>query len=195
MAESEGGTAEEIVDEESGMLISILLRQYFMALKVLDKWTHWSPSMERHWGRVVSDVEGHHPHLRPCSPTTPASSPVAPQPTSWNKQKSTASSSGDGGSGWVEWIGARLRQRRCSTVPFNERVVDNASPAPNTDELNRIDRQMQIMRRVAHKWRRLAGVPSRLGDTLTEEEYEADWTKAIAPRIEGRIRMVGEQDK
>ncbi|CAK7207090.1 hypothetical protein SEUCBS139899_009898 [Sporothrix eucalyptigena] len=198
LAESEGGTAEEIVDEESGILISMMLRQYFMALKVLDQWTHWSPSMEHHWGRVVSDVENHHPHLQPFSATTtPVSSPVAPQPNNLLKRKRPASS-GDGaagGGGWGDWIGARLRQRRCSTVPFNERVVDDAIPAQNTEELSRIERQMQIMRRVIRKWRRLAGVPSRLGDTLTEAEYDADWTKAIAPRVEGRIRIVSEEGK
>ncbi|CAK7212117.1 hypothetical protein SCUCBS95973_001333 [Sporothrix curviconia] len=196
LAKSEGGAAEEIVDEESGILISMMLRQYFMALKVLDQWIHWSPSMERHWGRVVSDVESHHPHLRPCSPTTTlASSPVVLQSSSLpgdSKKRKRPASSGDGRSGWEDWTGARLRQRRCSIVPFNERVIDDAPPAQDTEELRGIDHQMQIMRRVVHKWRRLAGVPSGLGDTLTVAEVEVEWTKAIAPRVEGRIRMVGE---
>ncbi|CAK7236472.1 hypothetical protein SBRCBS47491_009648 [Sporothrix bragantina] len=197
LAKSEGGAAEEIVDEESGILISMMLRQYFMALKVLDQWTHWSPSMEQHWSRVVSDVECHHPHLRPYSATTtPASSPAAPQPNnapSNLKKRKRHMSSSDNESGWGDWTGARLRQRRCSTVPFNERVVDDASPAQNSEELRRIDRQMHIMRRVIHKWRRLAGIASRLGDTLTEAECEVEWTKAIAPRVEGRILMIGRE--
>lgn len=177
----------------------MMLRQYFMALKVLDQWTHWSPSMENHWNRVVSDVEHHHPHLRPSSTTTsPIASPKATrhedaQEDSRPRKRPRAAD--DGEEGWEDWTAARLRQRRCSAVPFNERVVDNATPARNTEEMRRIDRQMHIMRRVAHKWRRLAGVPSRLGDTLTEEEYEADWTKAIAPRVEGRITVVGEGGK
>lgn len=171
----------------------MMLRQYFMALKVLDQWTHWSPSMEHHWGRIVSDVDLHHPHLRPSSTTT--SPIVSPTATRRGDSRKRPASSGDDVEGWGDWTAARLRQRRCSAVPFNERVVDDATPAQNTEEMRRIDRQMQIMRRVAHKWRRLAGVPSRLGDTLTEGEYEADWTKAIAPRVEGRICVVGEGSK
>ncbi|KIH90985.1 hypothetical protein SPBR_01432 [Sporothrix brasiliensis 5110] len=188
LAKSEGGTAEEIVDEESGILISMMLRQYFMALKVLDQWTHWSLPMEHHWGRVVSKVDHHHPHLQPGSTT----SLLIAEPIARQKDFRGRSLSPDNDAGWRDWTAARLRQRRCSAVPFNERVVDDATPAQNTEEMRRIDRQMQIMRRVARKWCRLAGVPSRLGDTLTELEYEADWTKAIAPRVEGRIRVVCE---
>ncbi|KJR84909.1 uncharacterized protein SPSK_08728 [Sporothrix schenckii 1099-18] len=188
LAKSEGGTAEEIVDEEGGILISMMLRQYFMALKVLDQWTHWSPPMEHHWGRVVSKVDHHHPHLQPGSTTAL----LIAEPIARQKDFRGRSLSPDNDEGWGDWTAARLRQRRCSAVPFNERVVDDATPAQNTEEMRRIDRQMQIMRRVARKWCRLAGVPSRLGDTLTEWEYEADWTKAIAPRVEGRIRVVCE---
>ena len=175
----------------------MMLRQYFMALKVLDQWTHWSPSLEHHWGRVVSNVEYHHPHIPPSSlKTLSPSRPAAIQPSNFSRSSDNSnqlSSSDDGTSGWGDWTGARLRQRRCSTVPFNERVVDDAPPAQNNEELRYIDRQMRIMRRVIHKWRRLAGVSSRPGDTLTEAECEVEWTKAIAPRVEGRIRMVGEE--
>jgi hypothetical protein len=45
----EGGECEEVVSEENGMLISAMLRQYFMSLTVLAKWKGWCPSMDRHW--------------------------------------------------------------------------------------------------------------------------------------------------
>lgn len=49
LVQPEGGECEEVVSEENGILISAMLRQYFMSLTVMDKWTRWGPSMERHW--------------------------------------------------------------------------------------------------------------------------------------------------
>ncbi|KAF2752568.1 5'-nucleotidase, partial [Pseudovirgaria hyperparasitica] len=64
LIEAEGGKAVEIVSEENGVLISTLLRQYFMSLKVLGKWKMWGPSMGRHW-----HLQAKHPHMEPQSPT------------------------------------------------------------------------------------------------------------------------------
>ncbi|RMZ76781.1 hypothetical protein DV737_g4654, partial [Chaetothyriales sp. CBS 132003] len=41
LVQSEGGTAKELVHEENGILISMLLRQYFLSLKILGRWKHW----------------------------------------------------------------------------------------------------------------------------------------------------------
>ncbi len=49
LVQPEGGECEEIVSEENGMLISAMLRQYFMSLTVLAKWKGWGPSLARHW--------------------------------------------------------------------------------------------------------------------------------------------------
>lgn len=54
---------------------------------------------------------------------------------------------------------------------------------------------MQIMRRVFAKWARIAKVESRICEELREGEYEADWTRAIAPKVEGRIVCVGGEEK
>lgn len=56
LVKSEGGQAEEIVSEENGMLISMILRQYFMSLKVVGKWHRWGPSLHRHWDDVNSSM-------------------------------------------------------------------------------------------------------------------------------------------
>jgi hypothetical protein len=58
---SEGGAAEEIVEEENGMLISALLRQYFMSLKVMGRWKGWGKGMSRVWGTVHDDLHQTHP--------------------------------------------------------------------------------------------------------------------------------------
>ncbi len=49
LVQPEGGECEEVVSEENGMLISAMLRQYFMSLTVLAKWKGWGPSLARHW--------------------------------------------------------------------------------------------------------------------------------------------------
>lgn len=49
LVQPEGGECEEVVSEENGMLISAMLRQYFMSLTVLAKWKNWGPSLDRHW--------------------------------------------------------------------------------------------------------------------------------------------------
>lgn len=55
------------------------------------------------------------------------------------------------------------------------------------------ERQVDIIRRVMRKWRRLSGLkgaPSTV-DELDGNEFQVNWTKAIAPRLEGRIKEVG----
>ena len=42
----EGGGAEYIVDEENGVLITTMLRQYFLSLKVMGKWSRGTPFRE-----------------------------------------------------------------------------------------------------------------------------------------------------
>ena len=56
LVESEGGKAKEIVHEENGILISMLLRQYFMSLKILGRWKNWGNSMNRHWENIHKDL-------------------------------------------------------------------------------------------------------------------------------------------
>lgn len=46
---SAGGECDELVTEEDGILISTMLRQYFMSLTVLAKWKRWGPCLDRHW--------------------------------------------------------------------------------------------------------------------------------------------------
>lgn len=54
LVQSEGGEVEELVSEENGMLISAILRQYFMSLKIMGKWRRMSVSLHRHWDDVHS---------------------------------------------------------------------------------------------------------------------------------------------
>jgi hypothetical protein len=54
-----------------------------------------------------------------------------------------------------------------------------------------LDRELAIMRRVFRKWCRAARVHGNMCDGLADDECDVAWTRAIAPRVEGRIRMVG----
>ncbi|OKL61178.1 hypothetical protein UA08_03253 [Talaromyces atroroseus] len=54
LVQSEGGEIEELVSEENGMLISAIIRQYFMSLKIMGKWRRMSPSLHKHWDGVHS---------------------------------------------------------------------------------------------------------------------------------------------
>ncbi len=178
LTKSEGGTAEVVIDEENGILIAIMLRQYFMALKVIDRWKNWGASMDRHWGNVVSSVDYHHPHHQP----SPA---CAKNVCDWKQPTSLSLASG-----WEEWTATKLRERRASVTPLNEHVAEETHVGDDEAEVENIDRELRIMRRVFRKWSHRAGVHGRVCDELKEGEYEADWTKAIAPKLEGRIQMV-----
>lgn len=56
----EGGEAEEIISEESGVLISMILRQYFMSLKVLGRWTTLGPEKGAALGDISKEMDLHH---------------------------------------------------------------------------------------------------------------------------------------
>jgi 5'-nucleotidase len=53
LAKSEGGVAEEVVSEENGILISTLLRQYFLSMKILGRWRRMI-SLHGHWDGVMT---------------------------------------------------------------------------------------------------------------------------------------------
>ncbi|AEO58382.1 hypothetical protein MYCTH_2305675 [Thermothelomyces thermophilus ATCC 42464] len=188
LVRSEGGECEEVVSEENGMLISAMLRQYFMSLTVLAKWSGWGPSLERHWSKVADNVAKSHPILGKSS----ASAPVNPA-----EGRSQVSQSGsENRSGWAEWTPSKLRQRRSSLPPMHGAAEDD-SDSESGEELERarenaraLDRELAIMRRVFAKWCRRAGVRGNTCDELTEGECEVAWTRPIAPRVEGRIQMV-----
>ena len=65
LVRSEGGQAEEIVSEENGILISMILRQYFLSLKILGQWKMWGNHMARHWRSVHDTLHKAHPIVEP----------------------------------------------------------------------------------------------------------------------------------
>ncbi|KAK3338724.1 hypothetical protein B0H65DRAFT_474530 [Neurospora tetraspora] len=226
LVKSEGGECEEVVSEENGILISMMLRQYFMALKALDKWAFWGAEEDRHWGTVVKGVdEGREPPssksltstLEPktgdgCDKETCVIDAEAKKDE--QEEPTPAGQDGAGSSkplsNWTFWTPAKLRERRATVKPLKESqtAVGDTSASGSSDsesgssrpssrvrgkaeDVRQIDRELRIMRRVARKWCRLAGVQSKACDCLDEGEFDVPWTKAVAPRVEGRIVEVG----
>ncbi|KAI0473198.1 Metallo-dependent phosphatase [Xylariaceae sp. FL0804] len=202
LIESEGGTAEEIVSEENGILISMMLRQYFMSLKVMGRWKHWGRNMGRHWSSVTSKLGAAHPHYEPTA--TPTATPVSPNPTRTHAP------------GWDGWTPQKIRERKASVVPADESDSEDddgdgdgdgqgrqaaahahaaEAQAEAKGDVEALDHEMHVMRRVFQKWARLAGLECRAGDELRRDEFDVDWTRAIAPRVEGRIVCVGGERK
>lgn len=174
LIESEGGTAEEIVSEENGILISMMLRQYFISLRVMGRWKNWGNAINRHWNEVSDKVSKNHPEYTPTSNAKPIT-PVAKK-----------------GHDWDSWSPQNLRDRRASVTSREEESDSDDDNIIEVDkDVENVEKELQTMRRVFGKWARIAGVDCKAGDQLHEGEFDVHWTKAIAPRIEGRITQVG----
>ena len=174
LIEEEGGSAVEVVSEENGVLISTILRQFFMSLKVLGKWKHWGKSMDRKFLNIQTNMEQNHAFIAAslASPNTTQKQQQLPPPASDQTNDAPKSENfGLENSDEDEDDGA---------------VYDDSKPILFNEE------QTKIIRRVMRKWWRLAkleGSP-KLCDELGEGEFQVNWTRAVAPRLEGRIKEV-----
>ncbi len=190
LVQSEGGQAEEIVSEENGVLISMMLRQYFMSLKILGKWKHWGKSLNRHWKGVQKDLHEAHPVVEPAR---------AEEDSSLKRKRADTFT---------------------TTTPLDDSEDEEGHHQVVQIPDKWSDRELSIIRKVMRKWRRLAGLTGqpKCCDRMSEEELQVDWTRvstkriptffhalsevslvcaeladmlvqAIAPRLEGRIKM------
>ena len=177
LVKSEGGEAEEIVAEENGILISMILRQYFMSLKIMGRWRRWGPNMHKHWTGVHKEMsEG----IR--DPGSPEQAKTAPR------------RHGDGDDG---------HHRHGHRTKVDGHVVDSdtddegdaAHHVPS--DTDKKEREGYIMRSVGRKWMRLAGIQHKHVGKVKEDEEEflPYWTRGIAPKLEGRIVIRGEKDE
>lgn len=189
LVKSEGGELEEIVSDENGILISMLLRQYFMSLKTLGQWSKWGKSMERHWQGVHERLHCTQPVVEgtPKTPSTAGAVPTSSLDGTIEASKLPTE--------------PRPGLRRRSTIKDTKegKYLDDSDdeehtvvPDHPTHTIRDQERQLRIMRQVMNKWRRLAGVSQpRSCDNIREGEFEVEWTRAISPRVEGRIKIVG----
>ena len=174
LVRSEGGEAEEIVSEENGILISMVLRQYFMSLKVLGKWARWSPSLHRHWvdvhDRLHAGGKVHEP-----SPLKKGSRPNGAGVARAHAEKVKTDVDGT----LVD----------SDTDDEKDHRYDGATSSIGSAEEQK-GRELHIARVYTRRWMDVAGIERRdvgmVGDKSGEWELP-HWTKGIAPRVEGRI--------
>jgi hypothetical protein len=198
LIENEGGTAVEIVSEENGVLISTILRQYFMSLKVLGRWNMWGPSLSRQWGDVQQGLQKCHPILEPLPPgsrvveafknraksatsgrTTPSGHRAEGAETPLNESDSEFEKDDDD---------AENTAHSEDPPTTTNTSMQNALTTP----VSKRQREKMLARKVMRKWWRLAKIPGspNVADELGEGEFTINWTRAVAPRLEGRIKEV-----
>ena len=162
LVESEGGDAEELVDEENGMLIYTMHLQYFMALRTLGKWKY----LNAHWEVVAT-----------------AFTPVPSPPTLHPKPARTRDSIPTSGA-WKEWLA-----RRAGIGVEPEEESDREDEAVDGDE-DKIELDVLLMKKYFARWAARAGVKTSACDSMAEDAVDVDWTRVIAPLVEGRITMI-----
>jgi len=212
VARSDGGEAEEIVFEENGILISIMLRQYFLSLKILGRWRQFT-SLHKQWDHVHAQLHQDHKIKTSSHPTdthflrrklgnasdTDGSPAVPRMPVAFDdggKVKNLCAS-GDETDG-QEMIDSDSdssvvlphlepsRSAHSLTSPTSSTTVDSMSH----DESNRL---YHVARTYGRRWMDLAGVER--GDIEMVDEHDhsevPSWTRGIAPRVENRIIQLG----
>nr|KMM63692.1 nucleotidase of the calcineurin superfamily [Coccidioides posadasii RMSCC 3488] len=200
LVQSEGGDAEEVVSEEDGLLISTILRQYFLSLKVLGKWHRFSRSLHRHWENVHQQLhcEG---WIR--SPTTTASakakvkSPItgrSPSPTpsfhyvARRRLKAATAGARTSSSGQEDDSDASLMDTESDSeadiLSRPRTYVTKLATSPDD-----ADHREYLARQVLRRWRQKVGLEDAKVKTVEEAQNDTlpPWTRVIAPKLEGRI--------
>ncbi|KAJ5929925.1 hypothetical protein N7466_005418 [Penicillium verhagenii] len=196
LVQSENGEAEELVCEEEGVLISTILRQYFLSLKVLNKWTRWSASLNQHWKSVHRELhrEGW------LKPPSAAASPVSEKAPSHRWERRPVLSRTGREAYYYGRFPEEVEQHSVASAGSraSSDAMDSDSdedpdilPSPVTNYVTLRasssadeERRLRLARWVIGRWTRRAGVHS----LLSEDDADAPaWTSGISPKIEGRI--------
>ncbi|KAL2753115.1 hypothetical protein ACRALDRAFT_1066043 [Sodiomyces alcalophilus JCM 7366] len=184
LVESAGGTIEEIIKEEHGILISAMLRQYFMALRTVGQWKNLSENWIRIAREAVTSID-------------PVRLTPSPRPDEGNTDAANGTSVAEGPthSLWRDWI---VKRRGIGVRPPDgdedtESDLDDldSDDRDTGDEVAAIDLELLLMRKFFHRWAAKVGVRAQTGDPLRDCDYSVDWTRVIAPVVEGRIKIVG----
>lgn len=165
--------------------------------------------MSKHWDKVATNVSKSHPCLPPKRSSSPVVTKTTTDACTTNKPAATPGAATTK-KGWDHFTPAKIRARRSSVGPLTERDtdVDGDSPPPTTGHtpsrspLSGIheekggdddddEKELEMLRKWFRKWCHKAGVQAEAGSELEEDEVDCDWTQAIAPKLEGRIVMMG----
>ena len=179
LIKSEGGTVEEVVSEENGILLSIVLRQYFMSLKVLGKWARWSPSLHRHWGHIHNRLHDGGKVKEPAD---------IKRGTKHTRTGTRLIHDGEQGKTEVEGklVDSDTDDERDEDE--NDEMLASSMASLRSIEDQR-SREMHLARVYTRRWMDIVGI-ERAGVGTVGAQVEwllPHWTQGIAPRVEGRI--------
>ena len=166
-----------------------MLRQYFMALRTVGKWKH----LPQHWINVAERCE------TPISPIR--TSNFIPDLKRLHLQDDPRvdlkEEIEDASDPWDEFLKRRFS---FNVRPHNENdagdeeedfdAEDEEEPEDVVHNGDQIDFEILLMRKFWTRWASKAGVKSSVCDPLKEDELMVDWTRCIAPVVEGRIKIV-----
>ena len=204
LVKSEGGECEELVSEETGMLISAVLRQYFLSLKVLRRWRRWGTAMHEHWSGIH---QGMHESAggavkEPGTPFSPKFFRTASNGKGTEPNGNETGKGKDGRNGEAKVHGAKSTKVQTdghlvdSDTDDEEHEPHASHTTTTTTIMSRTERDSErekhIMRTVSRKWMRLAGIQHQDVGMVDEAKVEflPDWTRGIAPVLEGRVVVV-----
>ncbi|KAL4746328.1 hypothetical protein BDW72DRAFT_207465 [Aspergillus terricola var. indicus] len=196
LVQSEGGEVEELVDEESGTLISTLMRQYFLSLKVMGRWQNLGKSMTRHWADVQKSMSASG-FLKPPSAL---SSPDAEKVPSRLRRPPLSRKQ--------HYYYGRFAEAQAAINEGEEPDIDVSmdsdsdsdpdilvSPRPITNYVTlparsaeEEENRLRLARWATRRWMRRTGMSSTMDeDNKNDDAFTPQWTPGIAPRLEGRI--------
>ena len=199
MLEGKGGTAKSIVSDEGGLLVSMILQQYFMSLKILGKWRQFGKDMDNHWKRVQTDlnqvqsVQGVGPGdvTRADKQIAPAKKPTT-QEQALNDRKSRPLPVGIAQRSSDPLLGEDSRSQDINSSLNALNIDSDGGEETDIPSHHVSERELYISRKVMRKWHRLTGLHGTAGLCDEKgEEFTVSWTRGIAPRLEGRIKMIG----
>ena len=180
----------------------MLLRQYFMSLKVLGRWRRWAASMGKHWGGVHDGLHQAHPVREPKIPGKPQEhdqddSNHHVEHVGGGTRYAVAN---DGLETMPSLVGKAQRDDHSNPVRKKHQTNggdrtqeyhqsdsedDHSDLKSVPTEVSQRERELVIMRKVMRKWWRLAGLQGHpnLCDELGED-FGVHWTKVRPQGLE-----------
>lgn len=168
LVKSEGGDVEELVSEENGILLSMILRQYFMSLKVIGKWSRWGPNMSKHWKSVNERLHEGGKVREPGDDVHAVEAERSGIHLSHENSK-------------FDVDGHAIDSDTDDDMDLDRKYSQTMEMKVGAQK----QREKDIVRKVARTWMRLAGVKRENVGIVAEQissKFMPHWTKGIAPR-------------
>lgn len=168
-----------------------MLRQYFMALRTIGRWR----KLSEHWDTVASKLKS--------NTREQTQEPEDLEKSLTLSRKSSYQSDTDRSNSWHDFILARLGHNK---LPHDDDGEDDEAlheiaedgvedethtePEVGADPDNEMDIEILLLRKFWARWTRKAGIKSCVCEPTVDGGCLVDWTRLIAPIVEGRITMV-----